>query len=117
MCEEGAHFAALVIGAGFSGLYMLHRLRQLGVRTRVLERAENVGGTWLFNRHPGARCDIESIEYSYSFSDEIQPDWVWIDVPKPTSRASRCSASWPARSSRSGIAVTGKGFGIERART
>jgi cyclohexanone monooxygenase len=51
---DATHFDALVIGAGFSGLYMLHRLRQLGIRTRVLEMAENVGGTWLFNRHPGA---------------------------------------------------------------
>jgi cation diffusion facilitator CzcD-associated flavoprotein CzcO len=69
----------LVIGAGFSGLYMLHRLRQLGLRTRVLEMAGNVGGTWLFNRYPGARCDIESIEYSYSFSEEIQQEWVWTE--------------------------------------
>jgi cation diffusion facilitator CzcD-associated flavoprotein CzcO len=72
-------FDVLVIGAGFSGLYMLHRLRQLGLRTRVLEMAENVGGTWLFNRYPGARCDIESIEYSYSFSEEIQQEWVWTE--------------------------------------
>ncbi len=71
---------ALVIGAGFSGLYALHRLRELGVRTLVLETAENVGGTWLFNRYPGARCDIESIEYSYSFSDEIQQEWVWTET-------------------------------------
>lgn len=70
---------ALVIGAGFSGLYMLHRLRQLAVRTRVLEMADNVGGTWLFNRYPGARCDIESVEYSYSFSEEIQQEWVWTE--------------------------------------
>ena len=74
-----ARFDVLVIGAGFSGLYMLHRLRQLGLRTRVLEKAENVGGTWLFNRYPGARCDIESIEYSYSFSEEIQQEWVWTE--------------------------------------
>jgi cation diffusion facilitator CzcD-associated flavoprotein CzcO len=79
MADADAHFDALVIGAGFSGLYMLHRLRQLGIRTRVLEMAENVGGTWLFNRYPGARCDIESIEYSYSFSDEIQQEWVWTE--------------------------------------
>src|ERR1700687_5818747 len=59
---------------------MLHRLRQLGIRTRVLEMAENVGGTWLFNRYPGARCDIESIEYSYSFSDELQQEWVWTET-------------------------------------
>ncbi|MCT7659104.1 flavin-containing monooxygenase [Mycobacterium deserti] len=73
-------FDAIVVGAGFSGLYALHRLRELGVRTVVLEKAENVGGTWLFNRYPGARCDIESIEYSYSFSDEIQQDWVWTET-------------------------------------
>ena len=75
-----ARYDALVIGAGFSGLYALHRLRELGVRTLVLEAAENVGGTWLFNRYPGARCDIESIEYSYSFSDEIQQEWVWTET-------------------------------------
>jgi len=75
-----ASFDALVIGAGFSGLYTLHRLRQQGIRTRVLEMAENVGGTWLYNRYPGARCDIESIEYSYSFSDEIQQEWVWTET-------------------------------------
>src|SRR6516225_6330050 len=78
--DADARFDALVIGAGFSGLYALHRLRQLGLRIRVLERAENVGGTWLYNRYPGARCDIESIEYSYSFSDEIQQEWVWTET-------------------------------------
>ncbi|WP_118915514.1 flavin-containing monooxygenase [Mycobacterium shigaense] len=76
---EATRYDAVVIGAGFSGLYMLHRLRQLGIQVRVLEAAENVGGTWLFNRYPGARCDIESIEYSYSFSEEIQQDWVWTE--------------------------------------
>jgi cation diffusion facilitator CzcD-associated flavoprotein CzcO len=75
-----ARFDAIVIGAGFSGLYALHRLRELGVQARVLEMAENVGGTWLFNRYPGARCDIESIEYSYSFSEEIQQEWVWTET-------------------------------------
>lgn len=79
MAEADTSCDVLVIGAGFSGLYMLHRLRQFGIRTRVLEMAENVGGTWLFNRYPGARCDIESIEYSYSFSDEIQQEWVWTE--------------------------------------
>jgi cation diffusion facilitator CzcD-associated flavoprotein CzcO len=78
--EADRRFDAVVIGAGFSGLYTLHRLRQLGLRTRVLEMAENVGGTWLYNRYPGARCDIESIEYSYSFSDEIQQEWVWTET-------------------------------------
>jgi cation diffusion facilitator CzcD-associated flavoprotein CzcO len=79
MADADAHFDVIVIGAGFSGLYMLHRLRQLGLRIRVLEMAENVGGTWLYNRYPGARCDIESIEYSYSFSDEIQQEWIWTE--------------------------------------
>ncbi|MGB7145188.1 flavin-containing monooxygenase [Mycobacterium sp.] len=80
MVDADQRFDVLVIGAGFSGLYALHRLRQLGLRTRVLEMAENVGGTWLYNRYPGARCDIESIEYSYSFSDEIQQEWVWTET-------------------------------------
>jgi cation diffusion facilitator CzcD-associated flavoprotein CzcO len=78
--EADASFDVLVVGAGFSGLYVLHRLRQLGLRTRVLEMAENVGGTWLYNRYPGARCDIERIEYSYSFSEEIQQEWVWTET-------------------------------------
>jgi cation diffusion facilitator CzcD-associated flavoprotein CzcO len=72
-------FDVIIIGAGFSGLYALHRLRETGLRVRVLEKAENVGGTWLYNRYPGARCDIESIEYSYSFSEEIQQEWVWTE--------------------------------------
>lgn len=78
--EAGARFDAIVIGAGFSGLYTLHRLRGLGLRALVLEMAENVGGTWLYNRYPGARCDIESIEYSYSFSEQIQQEWVWTET-------------------------------------
>lgn len=73
-------FDVIVVGAGFSGLYALHRLREMGLRVRVLEKAESVGGTWLYNRYPGARCDIESIEYSYSFSDEIQQEWVWTET-------------------------------------
>ncbi|WP_048634636.1 flavin-containing monooxygenase [Mycolicibacterium aurum] len=77
---EPRSFDAIVVGAGFSGLYALHRLRELGLRVAVLERAHNVGGTWLFNRYPGARCDIESIEYSYSFSEEIQQEWVWTET-------------------------------------
>ena len=77
--DDKESFDVLAVGAGFSGRYMLHRLRRLGIRTRGLEMAENVGGTWLFNRYPGARCDIESIEYSYSFSEEIQREWVWTE--------------------------------------
>ncbi len=73
-------YDAIVMGAGLSGLYMLHRLRELGISVLALEAAEGVGGTWLFNRYPGARCDIESIEYSYSFSDEIQQEWDWSET-------------------------------------
>jgi flavin-dependent dehydrogenase len=58
--EEPAEFDAIVVGAGFSGLYMLHRLRGLGLSARVLERVGGVGGTWLWNRYPGASCDVES---------------------------------------------------------
>lgn len=72
-------YDVVVIGAGFSGLYALHKLRAQGLRILVLEKADAVGGTWLVNRYPGARCDIESIEYSYSFSDEIQQEWVWTE--------------------------------------
>ncbi|MBL7501171.1 NAD(P)/FAD-dependent oxidoreductase [Frankia sp. CNm7] len=78
--NEIQRFDAVVVGAGFSGLYALHRLRAQGLRVRVLEAADKVGGTWLFNRYPGARCDIESIEYSYSFSAEIQQEWNWTEV-------------------------------------
>lgn len=74
-------FDVLVIGAGFSGLYSLHKLRdELGLRVAVLEKGADLGGVWFYNRYPGARCDIESIEYSYSFSDEIQQEWVWSEV-------------------------------------
>src|ERR1700748_3381305 len=68
---------ASVVGAGFSGLYMLHRLRELGFSARVYEAADGVGGTWYWNRYPGARCDSESHCYNYSFSDEIRQQWEW----------------------------------------
>ncbi|MSR13788.1 MAG: NAD(P)/FAD-dependent oxidoreductase [Gammaproteobacteria bacterium] len=68
---------AVVVGAGFAGIYMLHRLRKLGLRARVLEAASGAGGTWFWNRYPGARCDIESMQYSYQFSNELQQSWEW----------------------------------------
>ena len=71
---------ALVVGAGFAGLYMLHRLRGLGLSVRVIEAADDVGGTWYWNRYPGARCDVPSLEYSYSFSEELQQEWDWPEV-------------------------------------
>jgi cyclohexanone monooxygenase len=70
---------AVVVGAGFAGMYMLHRLRGLGLRTRVFEAGDDVGGTWYWNRYPGARCDVESLEYSYSFSEELQQEWEWTE--------------------------------------
>src|SRR5881397_1149860 len=70
---------AVIVGAGFAGLYMLHRLRQLGLSARVFEAGDGVGGTWYWNRYPGARCDVESMEYSYSFSDELQQQWKWTE--------------------------------------
>ena len=72
-------FDAVVIGAGFAGLYMLHRLRNAGFSVRVYEAGDGVGGTWYWNRYPGARCDVESLEYSYSFSEELQQEWEWTE--------------------------------------
>ena len=68
-----------VVGAGFAGLYLLHRLRGLGLRVRVLEQGADVGGTWFWNRYPGARCDIESVDYCYSFSDDLLAGWTWTE--------------------------------------
>jgi cyclohexanone monooxygenase len=72
-------YDAIIVGAGFSGLYMLHRLRGLGFSARVYERGGGVGGTWYWNRYPGARCDVESVQYSYSFSDALQQEWQWTE--------------------------------------
>lgn len=67
----------VIVGAGFSGLYLLHRMRNLGFTTRVFERGDGVGGTWYWNRYPGARCDVESMQYSYSFDEDLQREWHW----------------------------------------
>ena len=72
-------FDAIVVGAGFAGLYMLYRLRELGFSARVFERGSGVGGTWFWNRYPGARCDTESMDYSYSFSPELEQEWNWTE--------------------------------------
>ena len=74
---EPRAYDAVIVGAGFAGLYMLLRLRRQGLSVRVIEAADDVGGTWHWNRYPGARCDVESMQYSYSFSDELQQDWRW----------------------------------------
>src|SRR4051812_7302067 len=76
-------FDVVVVGAGFAGMYMLHRLRGLGFSARVYEQGDGVGGTWYWNRYPGARCDVESMQYSYSFSDELQREWDWSERYAP----------------------------------
>ena len=74
---------AVVVGAGFSGMYQLHRLREMGLSVQVFEAGEDVGGTWFWNRYPGARVDIESMAYSFSFSKELEQDWVWSEKYSP----------------------------------
>ena len=76
---DGETYDAVIVGAGFAGLYTLHMLRQRGKRARVIEAASDVGGTWYWNRYPGARCDVVSVDYSFSFSDEIQQEWNWTE--------------------------------------
>ncbi len=72
-------YDVIVVGAGFAGLYQLYSLRRSGWRVRILEAGEGIGGTWFWNRYPGARCDVESLDYSYSFSKELEQDWVWTE--------------------------------------
>ena len=83
--EEGTAFDAIIVGAGFAGMYMLHRLRGLGFTARVYEAGGGVGGTWYWNRYPGARCDVESMQYSFSFSEELDQQWDWSEkyAPQP----------------------------------
>jgi cyclohexanone monooxygenase len=76
-------YDGIVVGAGFAGLYALHRLRSEGYCVRALEAADAVGGTWYWNRYPGARCDVESMQYSYSFADDIQEEWTWSELYAP----------------------------------
>lgn len=75
----------VVVGAGFSGLYLLHKLRGLGLSVKVFEQGGDVGGTWYWNRYPGARCDVESMQYSFSFDDDLQQTWDWSEryAPQP----------------------------------
>jgi len=70
---------AVIVGAGFAGLFMLHHLREHGFTAKIFESGGGIGGTWYWNRYPGARCDVESMQYSYSFSEELQQDWHWSE--------------------------------------
>jgi cyclohexanone monooxygenase len=72
-------YDAVIVGAGFSGMYMLYKLRQMGLSVRVYEAGTDVGGTWYWNRYPGARCDVESLDYSYSFSKDLEQQWTWSE--------------------------------------
>jgi cation diffusion facilitator CzcD-associated flavoprotein CzcO len=76
-------FDVVIVGAGFAGMYMLHRLRGLGMSARVYETGDGVGGTWYWNRYPGARCDVESVQYSYQFDKELEQEWTWSEKYSP----------------------------------
>ncbi|MDP2332975.1 MAG: NAD(P)/FAD-dependent oxidoreductase, partial [Reyranella sp.] len=75
--SAGSQLDVAIVGGGLGGLYAIHRLRGKGLKVRAYEAGSDVGGTWFWNRYPGARCDVESLEYSYSFSDDLQQDWKW----------------------------------------
>lgn len=75
--KEVTQLDVAIVGAGLGGLYAIHRMRGLGFKVRAFEAGSGVGGTWFWNKYPGARCDIESLEYSYSFDDDLQQDWSW----------------------------------------
>ena len=77
---EPEQFDVVVVGAGVSGLYALHHFRELGFTVHVVEAGDGVGGTWFWNRYPGARCDVPSMEYSYGFSPELEQEWEWTEV-------------------------------------
>jgi cyclohexanone monooxygenase len=75
--RKPAELDAIIVGAGLGGLYVIHRLRSLGMKARAYEQGSGVGGTWFWNKYPGCRCDVESLEYSYSFSPELEQEWKW----------------------------------------
>ena len=85
MTKSLSKYDVAIIGAGFAGLYALYKLRSLGFSVRVFESGSNVGGTWYWNRFPGARCDVNSLEYSYQFSNELQQEWNWSEQYSPQS--------------------------------
>ena len=72
-------YDVVIVGSGFAGMYMLHKSRQMGFTAHVFERASDVGGTWYWNRYPGARCDVPSMEYSYQFDGDLQQEWEWTE--------------------------------------
>ena len=89
-----ANVDALIVGAGFSGIYMLKRCRELGISARVIEAAADVGGTWYWNRYPGARCDVESLTYSYSFSETYNVSGLGRNATPGNRRSSNTLPAW-----------------------
>ncbi|MBL4722039.1 MAG: NAD(P)/FAD-dependent oxidoreductase, partial [Alphaproteobacteria bacterium] len=87
--SDGLDYDAIVIGAGISGMYQLHLLRKQGLRVRVFEAGTGVGGTWYWNRYPGARFDSESYSYAYSFSPELLEEWDWTEHFSPQPETER----------------------------
>ena len=87
--QPATSFDAIIIGAGIAGMYQLHRLRELGLSVRVFETGSGVGGTWYWNRYPGARFDSESYTYGYSFSEELLQDWSWSEHFAPQAETLR----------------------------
>ncbi len=79
MTNDNADYDVVVVGAGISGLYAVYRLREQGLTVHGFEAARGLGGTWYHNRYPGARCDVESIDYSYSFDEDLQQEWTWSE--------------------------------------
>src|SRR5688572_4897985 len=77
--NETIEVDAVIVGAGFSGMYMLYKLGNMGLKVQAFEAGDNVGGTWYWNRYPGARCDVDSIEYCYSFSKKLLDEWNWSE--------------------------------------
>lgn len=77
--DQGSPFDVIIIGAGFAGLYGVHRAARAGLNVLGLEAGQDVGGTWFWNRYPGARCDVESVDYSYSFDAELEQSWTWTE--------------------------------------
>src|SRR5215471_4876065 len=72
-------FDVVIVGAGIAGLQMIYRVRELGLTVRAFEAGNDVGGTWYWNGYPGARCDVESVDYSFSFSEALQQEWTWTE--------------------------------------
>ena len=84
----------VIVGAGFSGLYLMHRCLQANRTAVVLEQGSDVGGTWYWNRYPGARCDAESLAYSFSFSSELEQEWTWSERYAPQPEILDYAATW-----------------------